>query len=138
MAVTVTWTGYSPTLGAGSANTAALTGTLVDGSSPIEKKISALVRKPQFRKLRELMDDLNGAAVGANTALVTRARVEARVQLGNVSQGGLVPIETQTIINRVTATADQTQINSILDDVVFPSPYPVDASGNGGGGKLGF
>ena len=138
MAVTISWTGFSPTMGVNGANVNSLSGTLTDGRSHIEKKIAQWARRPQFRKLRELMDDLNGAAAGANTALVTRGQVQARVQLGNVSQGGQVPIESFTVINRVTAAADVTQINDMLDEVVYPSSYPADASGNGGGGKNGF
>lgn len=141
---TITWAGFSPTLGAGSANTVALTGTLVDGGSPLEKKIAQHMRRPQFRPLRRLLRVLDGNAVGGGgNAIENRTRVTANVVLGNVSQGGLIPIETvpllgATTAGRVTATADQTRLNAMIDELTGPTSYPVDASGNGGGGKNGF
>ena len=144
MPVTITWTGYSPTLGPAGANNPATTGTLIDGSSSIEKKISQLMRKPQYRAQRRLLRVLNGNNVGSGgNAVENRTRVQARVNLTDNVQGGAIPIETvpllgATVAGRVTATADQTQLNTMIDEIVYPSSYPADASGNGGGGKNGF
>lgn len=99
-------------------------------------RITHEMRKPGMRKLKELMLTLNGVAPGA-TALATYPRVEAQADPGNPAVGGgEVPIETVTVINRVTATADKTLITEMLELDAQPA-YPTDASGNGGGGKVG-
>lgn len=144
MATTISWTGYSPTMGASGANVASLAGSLVDGESGVAKKLAKLVIKPQLRPLRALLRVLNGNNVGAGgNAVSNRSRVQALVALNTpLINGGLVPIETvpllgATVAGRVTATADQTRWNSILDEINAPSSYPTELSGNGGGGKLG-
>lgn len=146
MPISVPWAGYSPTMGSQGAANPSTAGTLVDGVSPIEKKLSQLMRKPQFRLMRRLLRVLDGNAVGAGgNAVENRTRVQAQVVLGNISQGGLITIETvaglgATVAGRVTATADQTQLNGMIDRLssLAPASYPADAGGNGGGGKNGF
>lgn len=88
-------------------------------------------------KLRELMIELTGAAAG-QAALVQRKRVQAEANLSQNVQGGLRTIETFDVVNRVTASADETNIEAALALSSQPSSYPADASGNGGGGKLGY
>ena len=144
MPVTVSWSGWSPTVGTSGSNVYSTAGTLVDGSSHIEKKISQWMRRPQFRSLRALLRTLDGNAVGGGGNVTNnKTRVQAQAILGTYAQGGLVTIETvpalgATTAGRVTATADQTQLNGMIDEIVYPSSYPADASGNGGGGKLGY
>lgn len=65
-----------------------------------------------------------------------------RVAVQNVndpmSLGGKRLTETKTAINRASVQAD---IDRIVDDLDFdnsPTPWPVDKSGNGGGGKAGL
>jgi hypothetical protein len=41
-------------------------------------------------------------------------------------------------VNRNTTAADVTQITALLDRTTYPASYPVDLSGNGGGGKLAY
>jgi hypothetical protein len=138
---TVSWTGFSPTMGANGANVNSLSGQLVDGESGIARKIAKWLARPQFRPVRELMRELNGVAVGGATAVENRSRVKAKQILNTpVAQGGLIEIETvpllgATVAGRVTATADQTRINAMIDEINAPSSYPTDPSGNGGGGK---
>ena len=105
--------------------------------SSAEKKLLGIQLTPRGRKvLNKLMRALNGVAAGAN-ATSTVKQIAADVGLGQAySGGGLRVINTVTDINRNTVAADQTFINAILDLVSAPT-YPVDASGNGGGGKGG-
>lgn len=140
---TVSWTGFSPTMGANGANVNSTSGQLVDGESSIAKKIAKLLARPGFRPVRRLMRELNGAAAGANTAIENRTRVKAAQVLNTpVAQGGLIVLETvpllgATVAGRVTAAADETRIDAMIDEINAPSSYPTDPSGNGGGGKLG-
>lgn len=86
------------------------------------------------RSFRKILRALNGAAVGG-AALSTRTRIVAPA--GAMQEGGVRAIETVTEINRVTTVADQTAINLEIDGLDTPT-FPREASGNSGGGKLGF
>jgi hypothetical protein len=140
---TVSWTGFSPTMGANGANVNSLSGTLVDGENPLTKKIAKLMNRQSFRPLRRLMRGLNGSAAGAVTAIENRTQVKASQVLNTpVAQGGLIVLETvpllgATVAGRVTAAADETRIDAMIDEINAPASYPTDPSGNGGGGKLG-
>ena len=83
-----------------------------------------------MRAYKELMLTLNGAAVG-QAALATHSQVLARENTSG-ELGGLRTIETITDVNRVTVTADKTDIdNKILDYPDNPTfPYPVNGDGN--------
>lgn len=84
---------------------------------------------------REILRALVGAAVGG-TASKTHTRINAP-DLVNPSLGGVRVIDTITDINRATVAADQTNITLELANVHTPT-FPVEKSGNSGGGKLGF
>lgn len=140
---TISWAGFSPTMGASGANIPSTAGTLQDGESHLARKIAALLRKPQFRAQRALLRVLNGNNVGAGgNAVSNRGRVKSKQALANTAAiGGSVEIENNfelgsSTSGRVTATADQTRLNAMIDEIVYPSTYPADASGNGGGGKI--
>lgn len=92
-----------------------------------------------MRVTRELLDTVLGAAAGS-AASATHARVEGDRDPGNpVVNGGQVDIETVTDISRNSTAADVTALKAELVNVnKQPSSYPTDASGNGGGGKLGL
>lgn len=77
---------------------------------------------------------LNGAAAGG-TATATRKQVEALQSINSLGLGGARVIETKTIINRATTAADETAVDAMIEAKFAPTTYPVDASGNGGGGK---
>jgi hypothetical protein len=84
-----------------------------------------------------LIRALNGTASGG-TATATHAQRTADPSLGQAySGGGAIAIATVNDVSRVTTAADVTLINAVLDKTFAPSPYPVDKSGNGGGGKVG-
>lgn len=102
-----------------------------------QRKIARLLRRGANRPLRAIMKALTGSAVGADTALVTRTRIDHDPD----ALGGLRPVTTSDVINRVTTAADLAEVD---DEVLFsasaiaPASYPADLSGNSGGGKLGY
>ena len=106
---------------------------LLHNVTPLRGTLARLMRKRGMAVNRELIDELLGAAAGANTALVNIARKTAE----QGQQSAVATIANQTLVNRVTATADITAIEAILNTSFAPSTYPTDASGNAGGGKLG-
>lgn len=79
---------------------------------------------------------LAGGSPGG-AVLKTHKRVKATRVLDTPSQGGLVEIETYNDINRVSVSDDAAAIQAAITVTTSPT-YPVDASGNGGGNKLGF
>lgn len=110
--------------------------------SKLEWEVARLLNRPQFREQRELMLTLLGVAPG-QIALSTYKRVQSPIgpsaavpTVANSAElGGLVPIETVTVINRVTATADVTYLTSIYDGTMNKGgsgiTYVNDAAGNG-------
>lgn len=86
--------------------------------------------------LKKLIMALNGVAAGA-TATLTHYRVQAVANTSDNVQGGLRTIEAKNILNRATTSGDQTNISAAIDRSSKPATYPIDPSGNGGGGKLG-
>lgn len=112
---------------------------LVD-EAPGRKHLSRILRKSKrgMRVTQELLLTTIGAAAGS-AALAQHRRVKAVATPGGTnSQGGVRTIETVDLINRNSAAADVTALKAIVDRATKPSTYPTDASGNGGGGKLGF
>lgn len=77
---------------------------------------------------------LNGSAVGG-TASATHRRVEAVQANAAFNLGGKRTVETQTLINRATTSADETALDALFAAKFAPTTYPVDRSNNGGGGK---
>lgn len=117
--------------------------------SKLEWQLAAIFNKQQMREQKELLLTLLGVAPG-QTALATYARVgtpagpSAAVPeaTGVGDMGGARTIETVTVINRVTATADVTYLTPILDGNMVSGPSSLtlvaDLGGNGGGGKAGW
>lgn len=99
--------------------------TFISGRSSCQRHASFALSRRGTAVLRELGITLNGVVAGS-TAQVTRSRIEANSELG-----GDRTIETETDINRVTAAADQTELNDNLFDYgTFNSNPPADANGN--------
>lgn len=104
--------------------------------SNAEKAISMELRSKGDRSLRRLVRTLNGVVAGT-TATETFKRIKSKAGIPLQSElGGLVEIETFNLVNRATTAADITNFTNVLDERPAPT-YPVDLSGNGGGGKLG-
>jgi len=131
----IPFTGYSNTLGSGDANQPATVGYVYkNGINQSDDAMAKLLQAGGSAKvLRALWRALTGATAGG-TATATKAQVQ-HVQ---GAPGGVVPIETINLVNRVTTAADRTAILGLLDRVVYPSTYPADLSGNGGGGKVTY
>lgn len=102
---------------------------------PLRRKLTRVVKRKSMAVIRELMRELNGATTG-DAALAQHVRVQGAQILQN-DAGGVRPIETVDLLNRVTAAGDVTLIEDMLTEQRDPT-YPADLSGNGGGGKLGF
>ena len=105
--------------------------------APVEKKVNKYLRRSRYgaRQFRELLVTLVNGAVGA-TAADTVAQREAVADTDNNVQGGAVNIVDRTFINRATVASDVTAVNTALTHDSQPDTYPVDISGNGGGGDL--
>lgn len=88
--------------------------------------------------LGELLATLVGATAGS-TATLQHRRVTARQNLSQNVQGGAVPIETFSDVNRATTAADASAFVAALAQVSSPT-YVSDRSGNGATGrsKLGY
>jgi hypothetical protein len=80
--------------------------------------------------LRRLLQTLTGVAPGS-----TATQTKKQIQWEQGSPGGVIPVETVTLINRATTAADVTALNSLFTRSPTPASYAVDVSGNGGGGK---
>ena len=108
---------------------------LLANQQPHENKINKLFRGSRYgmRELKELLLTTIGASAGS-AAADTYKRIEA--QVGNedfLATGGVVPIETVTVIGRNTTAADVTALKAMLTRISAPTTYPADKSGNGGG-----
>ena len=114
--------------------------------SKLEWQIAQLFGKQQMREQKELILTLLGVVPGS-TALATFARVQGATGPSQTTPavtgvgdlGGDRTIETVSVINRATVTADVTYLTSMFDGNMVPGPSSLtlvaDASGNGGGGK---
>lgn len=111
-------------------------GNTFEQNNRVRNTLTKLLSKDRgTRKLMSLMKALNGVVPGA-TATATHKEVEALTGVGNpIVNGGVRNIVTDNDVNRVTTAADVTLINGIFDKLYYPSPYPTDKSGNGGGNK---
>jgi len=74
--------------------------------------------------------------VGANTDLSIKQ--VAAVQADGMNLGGQRPIATYAVVPlHATTITEKEAFQSQMTPTWAPSPYPVDKSGNGGGGKVG-
>jgi hypothetical protein len=80
----------------------------LSGESPWRRRAAQGFDTHGLLALREIMRALNGVAPGG-TASKTKARVAASVELG-----GARAIENQSLVNRVTTTADRDEITADL------------------------
>lgn len=106
---------------------------LVD-KNPIRGRAKSIVLRKSFRKTRELLDTLIGAASG-NAASATHKEIDhaASTPVGIGALGGVRTIATITDISRNSTAGDITALKEFLVNVSHkPSAYPRDLSGNGG------
>lgn len=128
----VSFTGYTNTLAAGSANNSGTTGYVqFNGIQQGDDRIVKMLRNGGGTiASTRLLYTLLGQAPGSNAA-----QTKKQVKWESGSPGGIIPIETINIVNRATNAADLVAFQALLSRVVQPSSYPADISGNGGGGK---
>jgi hypothetical protein len=97
--------------------------------------IGDAARQPYNRILRGLVVSGVGAILNP-----TYTRVAAQPDKDGMAVGGGIrgtEIE-QSLTNRQLVSGDITTITKDLDTKLSPSPWPVDKSGNGGGGQRGL
>ncbi len=135
----VAWTGYSNTLGSGQANQDATAGyVMFNGVQQGDDRLAKMFRNGGMTiALTQVLAALLGVAPGA---LASRSKKQVQgltqgSQSGLGAPNGLVTIETITQVNRNTTAADVTAFQALLSRFPFPTTYPPDLSGNGGGGK---
>lgn len=75
--------------------------------TPIDRILARRFRG--YQKRAAIMKALNGAVVGGTASLTKK-----RVQASNPNVTGNKPIETKTVINRATVTADKQLIDNLL------------------------
>jgi hypothetical protein len=131
----IAFTGYSPTLGGGDAATPSTSGYVyANGLFDQDSDLARILRNGgASAAVNRIVYALLGAAAGSNAT-----KTKPQVQHVTGAPGGLVPIETITLVNRNTTAADLVAVKALFDRTVFPSTYAVDAGGNGGGGKAGI
>ena len=128
----VPFTGYSNTLGSGQANLGATAGYVqFNGTQQGDDRLAKMFRNGAMTSaVTQLMYALLGAAPGSNAT-----KTQTRVQGQTGAPGGLQIIETVTLVNRNTTANDLAAFQALLRRNPAPASYPVDLSGNGGGGK---
>lgn len=134
----IPFSGFTPTLGVTDAIVPQTSGVVqMNGMTQGDNQIARSLYQGPNRLLRRLMLTLLGAATGAS-AVENRSRVAATQATFTVNDnGGLIPIETVAVINRVTTALDLTNTLAVISRSFTPT-YAVDASGNGGGSHLGY
>lgn len=97
--------------------------------------VARLMAPQAMRAYGRIGDMLTGSVLGSVVQESIAQVVATRADGANL--GGKVAIAPTVIINRVTTAQDEAILDAQLTPSFAPSPYPVDKSGNGGGGKLG-
>lgn len=91
--------------------------------------------------LNAVVADLEDGETATATKLLVRAQDTSPGDVTAVGElGGVRPVDNTNIINRATTQADIDYVVALLTNrfgPVIPTGYPVDLSGNGGGGKVG-
>lgn len=108
--------------------------------------VSKIMRTAGMRALRTAAIALNGAAVGGAASLSYKRvgnpagpAAASPVATELTDLGGERVIDTVSVINRNTVASDETFIDKLYNGTFgYFSSYPVDAAGNGGGGRAGF
>lgn len=134
----VPFTGFSPTLGVDAIVPSQAGGNVqFNGMSQGDDEISKVLFDRGNRGLRRLLLTLLQNNVGTN-ATENFTRIKAVQGMGDPQAlGGLVAVETLAQINRNTTATDLTNVVASISRSPTVA-YVADASGNAGGGKLGF
>lgn len=132
----VPFTGFSPTLGVDAITPATSGNAQFNGITQVDDSLSKLLFDRGNRAVRRLFLALIGAASGG-TATENYTRVQATQALNSITtNGGLVPIETVSQINRATTAGDVTNLVAAISRSPVTT-FPADVSGNGSGNGKG-
>lgn len=110
--------------------------SLQNNRPSVRRRMAKEFRRRTARVTGKLAVALDGSVTGS-TATFTLTQVRGQAAGTTNILGGLVPIDTTTLVNRATTSTDVTTLNAIYG-ATAEATYATDASGNGGGGKLGF
>lgn len=113
----------------------------------VRKKLAHILRRRSARVISEKLTTLLADATPASTASVSYSRVQHTPDPGNsVVHGGVATVESVSLVNAAVTAGDVTDLSELFEggdeQITAPSDgsgtesYPVDASGNGGGGRL--
>lgn len=106
------------------------------GVPSVMRRLRRAVRGMPALKQRQILRVFVTDDVGT-TVTKTHTQVAAQDVNNLASLGGVRTIATVTDINRAATAADETALLKEIDGVHTPT-FPREASGNSGGGKLGF
>ena len=137
----IPFTGFTPTLGVDGANNGVQSGAIQrNGLMQQDTDINRAFVTQGNRITQALMLALIGAVAGG-TALAIKVQVvgsSLSADSTGAQGGGVVPIQTVTLINRPTTAQDVTNLKTLVSFSRGPSTYVQDVSGNGGGSRLGW
>jgi hypothetical protein len=133
----VPFTGFSPTLGPVDAVVPVTSGQVqFDGMTQNDDAFSYLMFRRANGAIKRLLIALTGAASGG-TADEHYSRVQAVQALNSITtNGGLVPVEVVSQINRATTAGDVTNLKAMFARSPVVS-FVADVSGNGSGNGKG-
>lgn len=106
------------------------------GRTSQEARIAMNLARPGMKRLRAVMRALNGVAPGAVAPADVHRRVKAPVVADDMAFSGNRVMENVDYGTITTTAGHVTALNAnIYDKYTSTQFYPVDRSGNGGGGK---
>jgi hypothetical protein len=130
--------------------------SLISATTPNRYHLARLFRKRNMKQVSEVLKTLLDDSTPASAASVAIAQVDAVANVNANVQGGVRGVTSNEImdaslVNQPDASNPNTARNVAAADVTelqkdlfggsntnrAPTTYPVDKSGNGGGGKLG-
>lgn len=103
--------------------------SLQSARSSLKRRMNRLLRQRGNKDVREILLTLIGVVPGS-AALSQTARIEAVQGIGGaLTLGGARTVETVDEVNRVTTSADVTELTAAFSESADTSAYPVDAAG---------
>jgi hypothetical protein len=118
----VPFTGYTNTLGSGQANQDATSGVVAfNGITQGDERIAKMLRNGGMSiVLKKLLTTLLSSATG-----LTATQTKKQIQWQQGSPGGLIPVETVTLINRMTTGSDVAAITALVNAILVLLHIPL-------------
>lgn len=95
--------------------------SFIRGVTPLRKVVARLLERKELRRDRQLLNVLLGTVPGTTATSTLK-----RVQSSTSENGGLRPIETETIVGRASTAADDTELTTQLLTYNSRPTYPAD------------